>query len=98
MKKCLFPMLGLLVATRIFAVVLPPSDDSTTVTGSNALKGAAVTIQVGGKNRGWVKFDLNQLPAGVSGAQISKAVPAPLPLRADQGQRLQRCRGAGWVE
>jgi hypothetical protein len=62
------------LAFPAFGVVLPPSDDTTTLVGSKTPKGTAVTIQVGGRNRGWVKFNLQELPGGITSAQIAKAI------------------------
>lgn len=62
------------IACSAFAVVLPPSDDATTKAGSSKAAPAAVTVQVGDKLRGWIKFNLDQLPPGTTGSQVSKAV------------------------
>ncbi|MDB6173442.1 MAG: Collagen triple helix repeat-containing protein [Chthoniobacteraceae bacterium] len=74
--------LRMAVATALFfcaasapAVLLPPSDDATT----SALKpaknaGRTGTLQTGSKLRAWLKFDLGQIPPGISGAQISRVI------------------------
>jgi hypothetical protein len=72
---CLLAFCIFLTGTQLNAVVLPPSADTTTNAGSvKKTAGAGVTIQVGGKLRGWIKFDLEQLPPGTTGPQVARAV------------------------
>jgi hypothetical protein len=57
-----------------FAQTLMPSQDAFYVPGSATNYGAATTITVGSSGSvGLVQFDLTQLPAGVTAAQIQKA-------------------------
>ncbi|MGB8170173.1 MAG: DNRLRE domain-containing protein, partial [Chthoniobacteraceae bacterium] len=90
--------LSLLVSTSS-AVVIPASDDATTTTGDKTPGPTAVTVQVGGKNRGWVQFDLGQLPAGTTGAQVAKAIFRLYPsvLTKDSAFTVSLANGA-WTE
>ena len=57
-----------------FAQTLAPSQDAYYVPGNGSNFGTATTITVGGSSSiGLVQFDLTQLPAGVTAAQIQKA-------------------------
>ncbi len=57
------------------AVVLPPSDDSTTTSITRARKGGkSVTLNVSATARSWVEFDLSALPATVTGDQVASAL------------------------
>src|SRR4051812_43461823 len=74
MRRNILFVIAFLYAVWVEAAVLPPSADSTTTAGVAIPKGGAITLQVGGKNRSWVQFDLGQLPAGTTGAQVARAV------------------------
>lgn len=91
-------ILSMLVSTGS-AVVIPSSDDATTTTGDKTPAPSAVTVQVGGKNRGWVQFDLGQLPAGTTGAQVAKAIFRLYPsvLTKDSAFTVSLANGA-WTE
>jgi hypothetical protein len=57
-----------------FAQTLSPSQDADYVPGNGTNFGTAITITVGSSSSvGLVQFDLTQLPAGVTAAQIQKA-------------------------
>src|ERR1700735_3783835 len=57
-----------------FAQTLAPSQDAYFVQGNGSNFGAATTITVGSSSAfGLVQFDLTQLPAGLTAAQIQKA-------------------------
>ena len=92
--------LALTLAMSAHAVVLPPSDDTTVKTAAKTPAGAkAITVQVGDKTRGWIKFDLNQLPAGTTGAQVSRAILRLFPsvLSKDTAFSVSLAQGA-WTE
>lgn len=92
--------LALTFAISANAVVLPPSDDATVKTAAKTPVGAkAITIQVGDKTRGWIKFDLGQLPAGTTGAQVSRAIFRIFPsvLSKDTAFSVSLAQGA-WTE
>jgi hypothetical protein len=99
MKRLLVSLLAFALTFRAGAVVISPSDDTTTTTGDKTPNGAAVTISVGGKSRGWVQFDLGQLPAGTTGAQVAKAIFRlyPAVLTKDGAFTVSLAQGA-WTE
>jgi hypothetical protein len=99
LSRCLLCLGVFILTLPSFAVVLPPSDDASTIAGGKAAKGAAVTIQVGGKNRGWVQFDLDQLPAGTTSGQVANAILRLYPsvLSKDSAFSVSVVNGA-WTE
>jgi hypothetical protein len=63
-----------LTAIAGFAQTLPPSADTYYVPGNGSNFGTGITITVGSSSSvGLVQFDLTQLPAGVTAAQIQSA-------------------------
>ncbi len=61
-------------AAALPAQVLTPSQDAYVVSGNASNFGGLATITVGSSNAfGLVQFDLTQLPAGVTAAQVQKA-------------------------
>jgi hypothetical protein len=76
MKNSIRLTTGVLILVPIagLAQTLAPSQDAYYIPGNGSNFGTATTITVGSSSSvGLVQFDLTQLPAGVTSAQIQKA-------------------------